>query len=77
MLPLSLRLLPLIARQSRNRTSDRATDAVANAFAEIVHLTSSLLALALLVLTNALLLEALGADEAADGLLGSTNVLVP
>jgi hypothetical protein len=77
MLPLRLRLLPLIPRQSRDRTPNRPSNAIANALAQVVHLTSSLLALPLLVLSNTLLLEALCADKTTNGLFGGANVLVP
>lgn len=77
MLPLRLGLLRIVARQSRNRTANRPTDAILHSLSKIRQLALRLLALALLVLANALLLEALGADEPANGLFQGTDVLVP
>jgi hypothetical protein len=77
MLPLRLRPLRIIPRQSRNCTSNRAPHTIANPLSKIANLARSLLSLALLVLTNAFLLESLGAHEPADGFLCGADVLVP
>lgn len=77
MLLLRLELLRVIARQPSNRTSNRASNTVLDALAQISHLALRFLSLALLVLSDALLLQALSADEAADCLFGCANILVP
>ena len=77
MLPLRLSPLGIVSRQPRNRTPNGSPDTILHALAQVRQLALRLLPLALLVLANALLLEALGADESADGLLQRTDVLVP
>jgi hypothetical protein len=77
MLPLRLSLLRIIASQTRDRTTDSASDTVWKALAQVIQLSSSLLFLALLVLTSAVLLEARGANKTADSFLCGTDVLVP
>lgn len=77
MLPLRLILLRLVPRQPRNSTAKRTANAVLNALAEIAQLTLSLLALALLVLLDALLLQAVGAEQVAERLLARADRLVP
>jgi hypothetical protein len=77
MLLLRLHLLPLIACQSRNRTTHRAPNPIANTLTQIIHLPSSLLSLTLFVLLNTLLLETLCANEAAERFFGGADVLIP
>lgn len=77
MLALRLRPLRIVPRQPRDRTADRAANPIMNALAQIINLARSLLALTLLVLLNALLLQALGANEAADSFFCGADVLVP
>lgn len=74
---LSLRLLRVIAREAGYRSTNGASNTVMNSLAEVRELSLSFLALALLVLANALLLEALGAYESTDGFLGRAYSLVP
>ena len=66
-----------IARHTRHRAAERARHAVADAAAQVAQLALGLLLLARRVLLLALALQALGADEAADGLLRGPDVLVP
>lgn len=79
MVVLSLRFssLRLIACQACDSTANGAADTILQALAKIRHLTLRLLGLALLVLADTLLLQALGADETADSLFGGTGILVP
>jgi hypothetical protein len=77
MLPLRLGLLCIIASQSCDRATNCASDTVGNSLAQVVYLPRGLLFLALLVLTSAVLLEALGANETTDSFLCGTDVLVP
>ena len=77
MLGLRLPLRLLIAREARDRAANSPAHTVADALAEIAELALRLLSLALGILLLALLLETLGADEAADGLLACTDCLVP
>jgi len=77
MLLLRLLLLRRIPRQPRNSTTHRTTKPITNSLSEIVDLARSFLLLALLVLLDALLLEALGAGEATDRFLRGTHILVP
>jgi hypothetical protein len=77
MLPLSLILLRLVTRKPRDSTANSAAHTVANALAEIGQLTLSLLALALLVLANALPLQAIGAEEVTECLFAGADCLVP
>ena len=77
MLSLALRLLLAVAGQTCNGTTNSTTDAVGDTLSKVTELTLSLLALALLVLTDTLLLHALGADETTDELLSRTDGLVP
>jgi hypothetical protein len=62
MLPLRLIPLRLIPRQPGDRTAYSTPHTVANALAEVAQLALSLLPLALLVLTDTLLLQAIGAE---------------
>lgn len=77
MLSLVLRLLLAVPREARGGASDGALHAVADATREVARLALGLLAAALLVLTDALVLEAVGADESSDRLLGGADGLVP
>ena len=76
-LKLILSLSSVIAREASKGATDGAANAVADALAEIRDLARGLLLLALLVLTRAFGLDALGADEAADRLLCGADGLVP
>ena len=76
-LPLRLFLLRCIAGQTCNSTTNRTTKPISDALAEVVDLSSSFLLLALLVLLNTLLLEALGTDKTAERFFGGAHVLVP
>jgi hypothetical protein len=77
MLSLRLCALGIIPRQPRNRTANRPANTILHALTQIRQLALRLLPLPLLVLANALLLEALGADKSTYRLLQRTDVLVP
>jgi hypothetical protein len=70
-------LLRLVTRQTSDSTTNRSSNTILNALAEIADLALSFLGLALLVLLDALLLQALSAHEASKGFFCSTDVLVP
>jgi hypothetical protein len=77
MLPLRLSLLRIIPSQTRDRTTNRTSNTVWKALAQVIDLSSSLLFLALRILLLTRLLEVLGANKAADSFLCGTDVLVP
>lgn len=77
MLSLRFLLRLLVARQPSHGTADCATDTIAHALAQVTELTLCLLTLAGGILLLALLLQTLGADEAANSLLGCAHGLVP
>ena len=76
-----LRLIPLllcaIAGDASYRSTNSTSDAIADALAKIVELPARLLRLALGVLLLTLVLQALHAECAADGLLARADGLVP
>jgi hypothetical protein len=74
---LRLGLLRRIACQPGDGASNCTSNAIVYTLSKITHLALGLLTLALAVLLDALLLESLCADEAANGLLGGAHVLVP
>lgn len=74
---LSLDLLVAVASQTSNNPTNRAGDAVRDALAQVAELTLSFLGLALLILVDSLLLEALCANEVANHLLSRADSLVP
>ena len=76
-LPLRLLLLPLIPHQTRNRTPDRPTDPISQTLPQIRQLALRLLSFTFLILPDALLLQAFGADQVANALLGRADRLVP
>ena len=76
-LSLPLGLLCSITRKTSNGTANRTANTVGDTLAQVTELALSLLALALLVLLDALLLQALGADETANEFLAGTDSLVP
>ena len=67
----------LVTSQAGKGTTDGASNAVADTVSKIGNLTLGFLALALLVLSDALLLETLCAEETSNCLLSSTDSLVP
>lgn len=69
--------LRLVPRQPGNRTPNRASDTILNSPPQILHLALRFLRLALPILPNALLLQALGANEAANRFFGRAGILVP
>jgi len=75
-LVLVLRLLSAVTSHARDSVAERALGAVRQAGGEVVELAASLLLLALAVLLPTGLLEVLGADQSADGLLGRADGLV-
>ena len=77
MLILMLLLLLNVARKARNGAAHGAGNAITNALAQVGKLTLRLLALALAVLADAFLSQALCANKAADSLFGSADGLVP
>lgn len=77
MLHLALLLLVTVASNTSDHATNAALRAVRDAAAEIRDLPASLTSLTLRVLLLTLLLEALSADEATDGLLAGTDGLVP
>jgi uncharacterized membrane protein len=69
-------LLRVVTRQGGTDTTSDTTNAVLEARTEVRELALCFLALALLVLPCALVLESLSTDKATDGLLGRTDILV-
>tara|TARA_R110002003_G_scaffold235_4_gene16982 strand:- start:18848 stop:19459 length:612 start_codon:yes stop_codon:yes gene_type:complete len=74
---LRFRLLRLVTRQTSDSTTNRSSNTILNALAKVANLSLSFLGLALLVLLDAFLLQALSAHEATEGFFCSTDVLVP
>lgn len=67
----------LVSEQTSTSTADSTSDAVRDALAALLDLTSGLLLLAVHVLLAALLLQTFAADHAAGELLGRAHGLVP
>lgn len=70
-------LLLAVARDAVHSTTNGALGTVRDTTPEVTKLTLSLLSLALSVLVNALLLQALRANEPAERFLGRAHGLVP
>lgn len=74
---LTIEILVMTPKRCGALTSDTTLETIRRTAAQVAELATGLLSLALLVLLNAFLLQAIHAEHVADGLLARAKSLIP